>query len=210
MSLLIGYVLQYIDWQQGLFGIKLLSLFRWWGSLFLDLFVLFNYILCHLLQSVVSSAFFLAFGFGWVGWILILDSVGHPWGFLSLCFRSTKALDSELFLGVIGQIFDALVDVLLHTKLVSKPSYLLLHLVSNTDWDKIALVLFGIVHAYIVIATLLLGPAVWAEAARLVLYIFKLALKYPFLYVRLLLLFINVKLHLFQLVAVGHILWETD
>ena len=77
-----------------------------------------------------------------------------------MCFRSTKALDSELFLGVIGQIFEALVDVLLYTELVSKPSYLLLHLVSNTDWDKIALVLFGIVDAYIVIATLLLGPAV--------------------------------------------------
>ena len=59
-----------------------------------------------------------------------------------------------------GKLLNLLVDILLDAELVSKAGYLLLHLVGHADRDEVALVFFGIVYTNVVVAALLLGPAV--------------------------------------------------
>ena len=63
------------------------------------------------------------------------------------------------------QLLNLLIKVLLYPKCLTEAANFLLHLVGHTYRYKVALVFLGIVHANIVITSLLLGSAVRVEAA---------------------------------------------
>ena len=135
-----------------------------------------------------------------------------------LAFRLCRAKGSysELFLAIVAQLLHLWVKILLDAKLIAETTYFLLHLIGHTHWHKVALVFFRIIHANIVVTSLLLCSAVMVLAACFIFDIFVLALQNSLFDCLLdvaclaLVLLVKVKFHLFQLGIVWHVLWKAD
>ena len=172
--------------------------------------MLLNEIFRHFLKPFITRTFLLTLCFCWIDGVIIFDLVGQSGLLLSLSFVSAESLDGELFLAIMTQLLNLLIKVLLYPKCFTKATNFLLHLVGHTYRYKVALVFLGIVHTNIVITSLLLGSAVRVEAAGFVFDVFVLAFENSFFDACLLVLFVDIKFHLLQLVAIWHVLWEAD